>query len=450
MNRKKATSVIAIILIVIMVFSLVGTVLPFSAHAINQSDIDKIQAEKNEISGKVKDAKERIDLLKTEQANVLQQKLALETENKFANEQLNLVAEEIKIYDEMIQEKAEEVEEAQSREEKQLNRYRSRVRAMEENGGYNILALFTNSSSFSDFLTSLDDMNCIMESDKTLEQKYVDAREETEQIMAEYEEEKAAVEEKQAGLKEEQAALEKQIEESMATLASLEDEIEEAIEEYEAAQAAEAAAQASVLEMIKAYNEQIRQEAEANKPQPVPPADGGAQDGGSAPDWGDVPAEGGDNGAADNSGGGGNSGGGASGGFIWPVPCSNRVTSRFGYRTDPFNGTSRYHSGIDIDGFGNAGQPIVAAAAGTVIFAGSNSGYGNYVIVDHGNYTQTLYAHMSGIAVSNGTYVSQGQTVGYLGDTGRATGVHCHFEVIINGEHVDPENYFTGQTHWNC
>ena len=457
MNRKKATSIIAIILTVIMVLSLVGTILPAAAHAVDQSDIDRIQSEKDKLSSQVRDARERIELLKEEQANVLEQKIALDAENKYANEQLNLVAEEIKIYDDLIEEKADEVEEAKTREEKQLERYRSRVRSMEESGGYSILSLFLNSTSFSEFLTALDDMRCIMESDKTLEKQYIEAREETEEIKTSYEEEKALIEEKQSELKKEQEELEKQIDESLAMLDELEEEINKAVEEYEAAQAAEAAAQASILQMIRAYNEQKRQEAEANKPQPVPPSgggnEGGESSGGSDPDWGNTPAEGEDGGSSDTGSGNessGGGGGGASGGFVWPVPSSNVVTSRFGYRTDPFNGTSRFHSGIDIDGFQREGNPVVAAAEGTVIFAGSNSGYGNYVIIDHGNYTQTLYAHMSGFAVSSGNYVAQGQTVGYLGQTGRATGVHCHFEVIINGNHVDPENYFTGQTHWNC
>lgn len=451
MNRKKFTSVIAIILTVLMVFTLVASIMPTMAHAISQSDIDKIQAQKNELSGKVKDARTRIDQLKEEQAGVLEQKVALDAENKYANEQLDLVAEEISIYEGIIKDKAEEVEEAKNKEEKQLKRFRARVRAMEENGGFNILSLVVNSQNFSEFLTALDDMGSIMESDRALEEKYVEARKETETIKAEYEEEKAAIDEKQSLLKEEQVALEKEIEASLLRLEELDEEIQAAIEEYKAAEAAEAAAEASVLEMIKAYNEQKRQEAEqeAQKPKPEQPqqpdqgGDNGSQNGGGN-DGGD---SGGDN------GGNGNSGGGtapSSGLTTWPVPSGNTITSRFGNRVHPISGELKFHSGIDIDGYGNDGGPIVAAGSGTVITAASNGGYGNYVIIDHGDYTQTLYAHMSGIAVSQGTYVSAGQTIGYLGQTGVATGTHCHFEVIVNGSRVDPEIYFPGNPHWNC
>ena len=135
---------------------------------------------------------------------------------------------------------------------------------------------------------------------------------------------------------------------------------------------------------------------------------------------------------------------------MWPVPCSKRITSRFGNRIDPFTGEVRYHSGIDIDGYGNEGNIIIAADGGTVVTATYNDGYGNYVIIDHGNGYMTLYAHMSGAAVSTGDTVTQGQTVGYLGMTGRATGVHCHFEVFLNGGRIDPEQFFSGLTYWNC
>lgn len=429
MNRKKATSLIAIILVLLMVISLVASIIPATAYAVSQRDLDQIQQEKAQLSSRVQECQSRIDKLKEEQSNVLEQKLALDEQNRCANEQLALVAEEISIYNGMIEEKTKELEDAKEREETQLKRYRARVRAMEENGGYNILALIVNSGSFGEFLTAMDDMGEIMESDKTLERQYVAAREETEAVKAEYEEVREDYEEKHSQLKAEQAQLEKQIEDAYAALASLEEEIEEAIAEYKAAEAEEQAAAAAIRNIIAQINEQHRQEAANN---------GGADAGGSSSGGGD-------------SGSGGGGGASGTGSFVWPVPCSTRVTSRFGPRVDPITGAAgTQHDGIDIDGFGNAGNAIVAADSGTVARAESMGGYGNCVIIDHGNYTQTLYAHMSGFAVSAGDWVEQGQTIGYLGDTGRATGVHCHFEIHINGGLVDPASYFTGLTYWNC
>ena len=135
---------------------------------------------------------------------------------------------------------------------------------------------------------------------------------------------------------------------------------------------------------------------------------------------------------------------------MWPVPCSHTVTSRFGYRIHPITGEEKYHSGIDIDGYGNDGGAIVACDNGTVVLAEYNGGYGNCIMIDHGNGMQTLYGHMSGYAVSYGDVVSKGDTIGYLGSTGMSTGTHCHLEVIVNGGRVDPAAYFSGITYYDC
>jgi murein DD-endopeptidase MepM/ murein hydrolase activator NlpD len=121
----------------------------------------------------------------------------------------------------------------------------------------------------------------------------------------------------------------------------------------------------------------------------------------------------------------------SSSGLIWPV--AGPITSPFGMRW------GRMHEGIDI---GVAyGTPIHAAASGRVIFSGWMSGYGNFVIIDHGGGLATAYGHQSAIAVSNGQEVSQGQTIGYVGCTGHCFGPHLHFEVRVNGSPVDPMGY---------
>ena len=126
-------------------------------------------------------------------------------------------------------------------------------------------------------------------------------------------------------------------------------------------------------------------------------------------------------------------GGGApsAAGFIWPV--IGPVTSPFGMRW------GRMHEGIDIAA--PTGTAIRAAAAGTVIYAGWLSGYGNLVILDHGNGLATAYGHQSSVAVTTGQTVTQGHTIGYVGSTGHSTGPHLHFEVRVNGVPVDPLGY---------
>jgi murein DD-endopeptidase MepM/ murein hydrolase activator NlpD len=118
-------------------------------------------------------------------------------------------------------------------------------------------------------------------------------------------------------------------------------------------------------------------------------------------------------------------------GFVWPV--HGILTSTFGWRW------GRMHEGIDI-AVGN-GTPVVASASGTVIVAGWMGGYGNLVVVDHGNGIATAYGHNTSIAVGVGQSVAQGQLIAYSGNTGNSTGPHVHFEVRVNGGAVDPLGY---------
>lgn len=128
-------------------------------------------------------------------------------------------------------------------------------------------------------------------------------------------------------------------------------------------------------------------------------------------------------------------------GFMKPI--AGPITSPFGYRVHPIFKSKIFHSGIDIGGV-NGGK-IRAANSGKIIYVGWYGGYGKVVIIDHGCYngqpTTTLYAHMSGYAVSQGQIVTRGQVIGYEGSTGYSTGPHCHFEVRVNGRPQNPLNY---------
>jgi murein DD-endopeptidase MepM/ murein hydrolase activator NlpD len=129
--------------------------------------------------------------------------------------------------------------------------------------------------------------------------------------------------------------------------------------------------------------------------------------------------------------------GGASIPNLWPV--SGRITSSFGERTDPFNGEGAFHAGVDIAA--PTGTPIYAPADGVVAKAGPASGYGHEVIIDHGGGISTLYGHLSSFAVVAGQIVKRGQVIGYVGDLGRSTGPHLHYEVLINNLPVNPHKY---------
>lgn len=121
------------------------------------------------------------------------------------------------------------------------------------------------------------------------------------------------------------------------------------------------------------------------------------------------------------------------------APATGLLTSSFGYRTDPLSGARAYHRGIDIGTGGE--QPVRAAADGVVVQAGRKGALGTAVYISHGFGYATRYGHMSRLAVEAGQRVSQGETIGYVGTTGRSTGYHLHYEVRLDGKPVNPLAY---------
>jgi murein DD-endopeptidase MepM/ murein hydrolase activator NlpD len=122
---------------------------------------------------------------------------------------------------------------------------------------------------------------------------------------------------------------------------------------------------------------------------------------------------------------------------MWPL--EGRVASSFGERADPINGEGAFHPGIDIDA--PYGTPVRAAGEGEVMGGTTGSGYGREVILSHGHDVETIYAHLSGIAVIAGQHVIRGQVIGYVGQSGRATGPHLHYEIRIHNVPVNPHKY---------
>ena len=254
-----------------------------------------------------------------------------------------------------------------------------------------------------------------------LEEQYIAAREEHERIQAEYEAEKASYEATMAELEGEQTLLENAMRETETLMEKLAEEIEQNASEYEAALAAIQTADAAIDEKIAQLYAAYLASMGVNASDGTLSIDSGS-DGQSYITFT-----------------------GASGTLMWPVPGCYSVSSEYGQRVHPITGeVGRMHYGMDIDGYGHDNGDIVACDSGVVTTVGYNNGYGNYIIVDHGNGVQTLYAHMSGTAVYEGMTVGQGETIGYLGATGMATGTHCHLEVFVDGQNVDPSEYFFG------
>ena len=122
---------------------------------------------------------------------------------------------------------------------------------------------------------------------------------------------------------------------------------------------------------------------------------------------------------------------------LWPV--EGQVTGSFGERIDPFNGEGAFHSGVDIGS--SYGHPIVAPADGIVTLTETMCGYGKTIMISHGNGISTRYGHLSGFAVTAGQKVQRGDVIGYVGESGRSTGPHLHYEVRINDTPVNPYKY---------
>ncbi len=122
---------------------------------------------------------------------------------------------------------------------------------------------------------------------------------------------------------------------------------------------------------------------------------------------------------------------------LWPI--EGRVASSFGEREDPFNGEGAFHSGIDIDA--PFGTPVRATGDGDVASAAVTNGYGREIVLDHGHELRTVYGHLSAIAVLPGQHVTRGQVIGYVGQSGRATGPHLHYEVRVHNVPVNPHKY---------
>ena len=423
-NLKKTLRSVVCALLAAVVFA---ASLP--AYAVSQSEIDELQKKLDALEQQAQEQQDIINDLTSQKARFITRKLALDNKIEINRQMIELIGEQIEIYDEIIGEKQAELDKALEKETAQTELLRSRIRAMEENSSYSYASFIFDSSSVTELLSRIGDVNDIMHYDKALEEEYMAAREDVESIKKSYEEVRHEQELLQKELDTKQAELDAQVEAAYTMIADIETLSDDAQAEYDAIAEEEAKAEETLQEAIR---KRAAEEAAKN-------AANNANSGGNS------------GGSGGNSGGGGSSGGGSAtslSNLQWPVPSCTLITSRFGYRVAPTTGASTYHGGLDIGA--GMGASIVAAGAGDVIYAGANGGYGNCVMIDHGNGVVTVYAHMSSIGVSYGQYVTAGQYVGAVGSTGVSTGPHCHFEIRINGAQTDPAAYFSGLTYWNC
>ncbi len=377
--------------------------LPIRCFAVTQEELENIEAQREVLETRRDNIEKKVSDLSASHASALEQKAALDERNQITLKQIKLLMDQIDLCDTILKQKEKEVEAAKQKETEQLEKFRARVRGMEENENYSILDLLLTSSSIGEFISAMEDMQVIVESDKKLADDYIAAREEAERVRNEYLSVKNEYKEHLDVLNAEQGRLEHQIAEADALIISLEEDTESAIAEYEISIASEDKMAKYLDEMSLQYAHE--QDAELR-------------------------------GVYSDSQ------------FIWPVPSCTLLTSPYGYRIHPILDYERLHAGLDIGA--KFGEEIIAADGGTVLIAEYSDSYGNFVLIDHGDRYSTAYGHMSEIAVEAGQEVKQGELIGYIGSTGWSTGPHLHFEIRLDGERIDPEEFFSGLIHYNC
>mgnify|MGYP002166233328 FL=1 len=409
MFGKRLKSAISVLLSLVLMFSLVLCFTPTNANAATtQAEIDELKEQRNQLKEQQKDIQNTVNSLRGQQDKLIELKTALDEKNAITLQQILNLEEQITLHEELIEQKSVELEKAQDVADEQLSRLKVRIRNMEENGRYNYVAVLFGAESISEFLSLMDDIGDIMKSDRDLENSYKEAVTDLKTVKSEYEEARLELKEQKAELTNLSAQLEKDIAEANAAIHELEGDISANSAILSQLNAQDKEMQDKINQKIKELNEQNKPSNPSNPSNPSTPSGSGTL-------------------------------------TVWPSYCTY-ITSVQGNRVHPITGKYGTHGGTDIGA--SYGSAIYAAGSGTVVTAYNNSayngGYGNYAMINHGNGIQTLYAHMSVCSVTVGQTVSAGQTIGYVGSTGRSTGPHLHFEVRVNGSRVDPQSYYPG------
>ena len=370
---------------------------------------ERIEHKIEHLRAKIAEAREREGILTDQIASVTNKIEALQDDVASASSRLSVLEDELIMHQTRLAQLTELYNLQTARynlmrrqHEIALERLNDRLVDIYLSEDPNTLAVVLDAQSFQDVLDQLDYINTIGDRDQLIATQVADAKRDAQRARAETQRTRrqvAATTRLIAARAAEQRAQRDRLvasQNALATARSEKRESLEAVKEDEAHYAKEAEALAQVSAQLAA-----RIRAAQSAPASAPPA--------AQPQ---------------------NFARASASGYIWPV--SGTLTSGFGWRW------GRMHEGIDIAA--PTGTSVVAAASGNVIYAGYMGGYGNLVVIDHGNGIATAYAHLSGYAVSSG-YVGQGQTVGYVGSTGASTGPHLHFEVRVNGSAVDPMGY---------
>jgi murein DD-endopeptidase MepM/ murein hydrolase activator NlpD len=372
----KKWNLIRAITMMCMVFLILSLAAP--ALAVVTEEIEAKQQELEEIEKRRRDQKNALELRLNREAALKEELKHLE----FRIEELRLEQEKLAVEIAAVENEIEQAEadlaaaEAQLKSQEDL--LKLRLRAIQQHGVVSYLEVLFESSSFPDFLTRLHSLSTIANNDMDLIEQIKRERDIIQAWKEELEQKKAKLENMRRQVVENEQALESAAGERVVILESLEVEIAanlKAINDLEKeAQQLDALIRKLIAEAASKFS-------------------------------------------------------GLQGALQWPIEPPTWISSNYGWRRDPFSGAQAWHGGVDIAPHNGAANYILAAAEGQVIFAGWNGGYGNCLMLEHGNGTVTLYAHMSSLLVGVGEVVARGQRIARAGTTGYSTGVHLHFEV---------------------
>lgn len=399
--------------------------MPFalSVSSAGAESIDSLQQELKELEQKNQEYQDILDKTQEDINEKEEYSKALVSKVEVLDDKIALTRESINDLNDSIDEKEKDIEQANSEIEDQLDALCERLRIIYMAGNASDIEIIFGAKDFSDFIDKVSLIKTLSNYDKTLiDEINVKLSEISEQKVL-LEEDKADLEVQKASLEEDQAELNALIEENdeiLRNLYSTNKEAEDALSngEFESEE---------IENQIKEYYASLQQSSQnqTSNTGSTGGSSSGSSGGSSTPSI-DVPT---------------------TSGYVWPVPGFYYLSSEWIEDRYTYN-----HGGIDIAGGGIMGATVVAADGGTVIASyngcphnwgknascGCGGGYGNYVMIDHGNGKMTVYAHMTNTVVSTGQSVSKGQTIGYVGSTGYSTGPHLHFECRYNGVKYNP------------
>ena len=368
-------------------------------RAAAQSEIDALKAEQAESQVRQEELKEQLAGVKEDQAAAQQKRQLLQQQLEAINAELDSINAQISYYDGEIARKEAERREAEAKEQAQYERFCERVRAMEEEGTVSYWSILFNAEDFSDLLDRLADVDAVMDYDNQV----------MEELTASGQERGAA-----------SGGLSAPARRSRRPGSSRRPRGRSSRPRWRRPRSCWTRSTPMWRRSTGSWTQRTRSGPPSGRTSP-----------GSRRSWRS-------SGSRTTS----SSRLPATAGAI--APASILAGLDPGYRMHPVDHVPNSHTGIDVAA--STGVPIYAARGGQVIMseygAGANWSYGNFVVIDHGDGTTTLYAHMSSRAVSEGQMVSQGQTIGAVGDTGNTSGPHLHYEVRRNGQRTDPEAYY--------